>query len=214
MGSPGDPLARRTGLHRSLDRRAPYRAVGAAPLARPAGRAGADADQEHPPRARRLPVALPSPRRARQPRRHARPHLGRTAQFRHRRLGPAERLGDVQRRRHVGRQSRHDPRGAGDHPEALELTRAVRLQGQVLACHQTRHDVRVPEAAHQAAADPASADRRRRPVQGLRHASIPPTSAAIGNRSRSALPSRAAHPTATTGAWYARFSWPTPTKRR
>ena len=101
-----------------------------------------DADQEHPPRARRLPAALSSPGRARQPRRHARPHLGRPAQFRRRRVGPAQRLGDVQRRRHVGRQSRHDPRGAGDHPEAVELARAVRLQGQVLERHQARHDVR------------------------------------------------------------------------
>ncbi len=32
---------------------------------------------------------------------------------------PAERLGDVQRRRHERAEPRHDPRGAGDHPEAL-----------------------------------------------------------------------------------------------
>ena len=170
MGPAGHPLARRAGLRRVLDRRASHRALGAASLARPAGGAGADADQEHPPRPRRLPAALSPPRRARQPRRHARPHLGRPAQFRRRRLGPAERLGDVQRRRHVGRQPRHDARGARDHPEAVELDRAVRLQGQVLARHQARHDVRVPQAAHQAAAEPASADRRRRPLQGLRHA--------------------------------------------
>ena len=90
----------------------------------------------------RLPAALPSPGRARQPRRHARPHLGRPSQFRRRRLGPAQRLGDVQRRRHVGRQSRHDAGGARDHPEAVELARAVRLQGQVLERQQARRDVR------------------------------------------------------------------------
>ena len=44
------------------------------------------------------------------------------------------------------------------------------LQGQVLDGDQAGHDVRLPQAAHQAAAGAASADRRRRPLQGLGHA--------------------------------------------
>ena len=38
-------LGRRAGLQRGVDRRAPHRALGAAPLARPADRAGADGDE-------------------------------------------------------------------------------------------------------------------------------------------------------------------------
>src|SRR5437762_10840678 len=54
-------LGRRAGLFRGLDRRAPHRAVGAAPGARPADRAGANGNQADPARAGRLPVAVPSP---------------------------------------------------------------------------------------------------------------------------------------------------------
>ena len=64
---------------------------------------------------------------------------------------PAERLGDVQRRRHVRPEPRHDPRGAGDHPADVERGRAVDLQGQVLDGDQAGHDVRLPQAAPQAA---------------------------------------------------------------
>ena len=76
---------------------------------------------------------------------------------------PAERLGDVQRRRHVRPEPRHDARGAGDHPEDVDRGRALDLQGQVLDGDQAGRDVRLPQAAHQAAAGAASADRRRRP---------------------------------------------------
>ncbi len=170
LGPAGHPLARRTRLPGGLDRRAPHRAVGAAPGARPLAGAGVPADQEHPPRARRFPAALSPPGRTRQPRRDARPSLGRPAQFRRRGIRPAERLGDVQRRRHVRTEPRHDPRGAGDHPEDVDRGRAVDAQGQVLDRHKTRHHVRFPQAPHQAEAGAASADRRRRPLQGKRHA--------------------------------------------
>ncbi|WP_456661651.1 LLM class flavin-dependent oxidoreductase [Bradyrhizobium sp. LB13.1] len=51
------------------------------------------------------------------------------AQFRGRGQRPAERLGDVQRRRHERAEPRHDPRGAGDHSEDVERSRALDLQG-------------------------------------------------------------------------------------
>src|SRR5215218_7564240 len=71
---PADPaLARRARLHRSLDRRAPHRALGAAPGARPPDRPGADADQAAPHRPRRLPAALPPPGGVGEPGGHARP---------------------------------------------------------------------------------------------------------------------------------------------
>ena len=124
LGPSGAALARRARLSGSLDRRAPHRAVGAASVARSAGGAGVAADQEHPPRPRRLPAALSPPRRTRQPRRDARSSLRRPAQFRRRRVRPAERLGDVQCRRHVRPEPRHDPRGAGDHPEDVDRGRA------------------------------------------------------------------------------------------
>ena len=50
----------------------------------------------------------------------ARPPVGRPAEFRRRRIGPAERLGDVQRRRHGRRQPRDDARGARHHPAPVE----------------------------------------------------------------------------------------------
>ena len=65
---------------------------------------------------------------------------------------------------------RHDPRGAGDHPEDVDRQGAVDLHGQVLDGHQARHHVRFPQTAHPAEAGAASADRRCRPLQGLGHA--------------------------------------------
>ena len=98
-------------------------------------------------------------------------HLSeRPAQFRCRGERPAERLGDVQCRRHVRAKPRHDARSAGDHPEALERARALHLQGQVLDGDQAGHDVRLPQTPHQAVAGSASADRRRRAFEELRHA--------------------------------------------
>ena len=44
---------------------------------------------------------------------------------------PAERLGDVQRGRHVGHEPRDDPRGAGHHPEAVAAD-GPSTRGQVL----------------------------------------------------------------------------------
>ena len=144
--------------------------MGAASGARPAAGAGVLADQEYPSRPRRLPAALSPSGRTRQPRRDARSPLRRPAEFRRRGLGPAERLGDVQRRRHVRPEPRHDARGAGDHPEDVDRGRAVDPRRQILDGQQARHHVRLPQAPSQAAAGAASADRRRRPVQGLRHA--------------------------------------------
>ena len=61
--------------------------------------------------------------------------------------------------------------------EALEIilklwssTEPFDYKGKFWNVSQARRDVRRAAAAHQAAADPASADRRRRPQQGLRHA--------------------------------------------
>ena len=73
LGPPGSALARRARLSGGLDRRTSHRAVGAPSRAGPADRAGAVADQEHPHRSRRIPVALSSSRRTRQPRGDARP---------------------------------------------------------------------------------------------------------------------------------------------
>ena len=100
LGPADAALARRTRLRRGLDRRALHRAVGTASLARPADRPGAAADETPAHRPRRLPAALPPPRRTRQPRGDAGPPVRGPAEFRRRRVGPADRLGDVQRRRH------------------------------------------------------------------------------------------------------------------
>ena len=53
-------------------------------------------------------------------------------------VGPAQRLGDVQRRRHVGRQPRHDARGARHHPEAVESTEPFDYKGKFW--HVTKPD--------------------------------------------------------------------------
>src|SRR5215204_1100955 len=72
---PADPaLGRRARLFRSLDRRAPYRAMGAASLPRPADRAIVDGNQANPAGAGRLSAALPSPGRAGKPGGDARSH--------------------------------------------------------------------------------------------------------------------------------------------
>ena len=71
-----------------------------------------------------------------------------------------------------GRQPRHDPRGARHHPEAVEpRTSRSSYKGKFwtrAAIRETMYGFL--QAAHQAAAEPASADRRRRPFEGLRHA--------------------------------------------
>ena len=80
-------------------------------------------------------------------------------------VGPAERLGDVQRRRHVGRQPRHDARGARDHPEAVEptsrsTTRAssgtspspATMFGMLQAAHQAAAEARIRRSASPASA--------------------------------------------------------------
>ena len=144
--------------------------VGTASGARPAGRPGAAANETHPHRPRRLPAALSPPGRTGEPRRHAGSPVRRPPDVRRRRLRPAQRLGDVQRRRHVRRQPRHDPRSARHHPPPVERRAIVPVPRQILERRQARNDVRLPEAAHQAVAEAASADRRRRPVEKLRHA--------------------------------------------
>ncbi len=89
-------------------------------------------------RPRWLPAAVSPSRRARQPRRDARPHLERATQFRCCCVRPAERLGDVQCRRHVRAKPRHDPRGTRDHPEDVDRAGTLDAQGQVLDGHQSR----------------------------------------------------------------------------
>src|SRR3546814_13231974 len=79
----------------------PYTTLFRASVAGPAGRTGPDADEDHPAGTGRLPAALPPPGGTREPRRHARPPLRRPAELRRGREWPAERLADVQRRRHV-----------------------------------------------------------------------------------------------------------------
>ena len=61
---------------------------------------------------------------------------------RRRRLRPADRLGDVQRRRHVRRQPRDDARGARHHPAPVERRADVPLPGQILERGQAGTDVR------------------------------------------------------------------------
>jgi hypothetical protein len=170
LGLAGAALARRARLPGSLDRRTPHRTLGAASGARPDPGAGVFADQEYPPRPRRLPLALSPSGRAGEPRRHARSPLRRQAELWRRRLGSAQRLGDVQRRRHVRPEPRYDPRGAGDHPENVDAGCAVDASRQVLDGDKTRRHVRFPQTPHQAVAGAASADRRCRPLQGLGHA--------------------------------------------
>ena len=140
MGPRHPALGRRARLFRGVDRRASHRALGAAPRPRPADRPGADADQADPPRPRRVPVALSPPGRTRQPGGDARSFGAGPAQFRRRRQRPAERLGDVQRRRQRRPAPRDDPRGARHHPQAVDRGGAVRLSGQILAGQQDRSD--------------------------------------------------------------------------
>ena len=142
VGSPDAALGRRARLQRGVDRRAPHRAVGAAPRARSARGAGAHADQAHAHRPRRVPDAVPPPGRAGQPRGDARPPRAGAAQLRRGGERAAERLGHVQRRRHLGPAPRDDARVARDHPAPVERRAGVRPQGQVLARHQDRHDAR------------------------------------------------------------------------
>ena len=125
LGPPDAALARRAGLRRGLDRRALHRAVGAASFARPADRPGAAADQAAAHRAGRFPAALPPSRRTRRPRGDAGSPVGRTAQFRRRRVGAADRLGDVPGGRHGRCQPRDDARVARHHPAAVERRTAV-----------------------------------------------------------------------------------------
>src|ERR1700754_1591217 len=169
LGSAGDALARRARLPRGLGRRASHSTLGATSLAGPPARASLPADQEYPPRTRWPRAAVTSPRRARQPRGNARSPLRRPAEFRRRGERPAERLGDVQRRRNVRPEPRHDAGSAGDHPEDVDRGRTLDLSRQVLDGDQAGHHVRLPQTAHQAVAGAASADRGRGAEQGLRY---------------------------------------------
>ena len=158
------------GYLRSLDRRAPHRAVGAASGTGPAGRPGAVADEAAAHRPRRLPAAVSPPGGTGEPRGDAGSSVRGPADVRRRGVRPAERLGDVQCRRNVGGEPGDDPRGAGHHPAAVERRAVVSVPRQVLERRQARNDVRLPEAAHQAVAEAASADRRGRAVEEFRHA--------------------------------------------
>ena len=79
-----------------------------------------------------------------EPRGDARPSVGRAAEFRRRRVRPADRLGDVQRGRHRRRQPRDDARGARHHPAPVERRTELHLQGQVLEGGEAGADVRLP----------------------------------------------------------------------
>ena len=89
-------------------------------------------------------------------------------------------------------------------------------------------DVRLPQTPYQAGAGAASADRRRRPQQGIRHAEarrrarlhpdepqpqsglrLQPLGLRRGRRREDRPQSR----TGRTGGWCAKCSWPTPTRR-
>jgi len=170
-----------------MDRGAPHRGLGASPGARSADRAGADGDKAHPARAGRLPIALSPPGRAREPGRDARSHGPGAAEFRGRRQRPAERLGDVQCRRHGRPAPRDDPRGSRHHPQTVERRGAVRLPGQVLARHLHRFDAG--------------------------NLTAPAMSRAIGSRSRKGRGAAAGTRAAPTGVSYARSLSPTPTRR-
>src|SRR6266481_3125947 len=167
LGSANLALGGRARLYRGLDRRAPYRTLGAAPFARPVDRAGADGDPAHPARSRWFSAALPPSRRASQPCRHARSHGSGPAQFRRRRERPSERLGDVQRRRQLGATPRDDPRGPRHHSQAVDRGGTLRLRRQILEGDQDRPDAAHVAAAYPAVAEALPADRRRRRQQGL-----------------------------------------------
>src|SRR3989442_1374936 len=81
VGPAAASLGGRARLQRGVDRRASHRALGAAPVAGPAGGPGADADQPHAHRPGRISDAVPPPRRACQPGGDARPHGAGAAQF-------------------------------------------------------------------------------------------------------------------------------------
>ena len=230
LGPPDPALARRTGLRRGLDRRAPHRALGAASRARPADRPGAVADQAHPHRAGRLPAALSSPGGTGQPRRDARSPVRGAAEFRRRRVGAAERLGDVPRRRHVRRQPRDDARVARHHPAAVERRAGFRLRRQVLeggeaarrcsaSCSPHIYPLQKPHPPIGVAGLSKQSDTLK--LAGER--GFLPMSLNLnpglcgeplgggGDRRRSAPGARR---TAATGGWCARCSSPTPTRRR
>ena len=114
------------------------------PVAGPADRAGAAADEAHPHRARRVPAAVSPPGGTGEPRRHAGSSVRGPADVRRGRVRAAERLGDVPRRRHVRREPRDDPRGAGHHPAPVERRAVLRLPGQILERRQAGADVRLP----------------------------------------------------------------------
>ena len=80
------------------------------PGAGSADRPGAAADQAHPHRAGRLPAAVSPPGRTRQPRGDAGSSVRGAAEFRRRRVGAGQRLGDVPGRRQFRRASRDDAR--------------------------------------------------------------------------------------------------------
>src|SRR5712671_2667637 len=167
MGPSDLALGRRARVQRGLDRRASYRTVGTASRARSLDRASIDGDARYPARPRRFPLALSSSGRARQPGRDARPHGSGPAQFWRRRQRPAERLGDVQRRRQRRAAPRNDPRGARHHPEAVDRGSAFRLRRQILEGDQDRPDAGKFAPAYPAVSKTVSADRRRRGQQGL-----------------------------------------------
>src|SRR5271155_3479542 len=162
MGPPDPALGRRARVQRGLDWGASHGAVGTASRARSVDRASADGDPPYPARPRRVPAALSPSGGARQPGSHARPHGPRPAQLRRRRQRPAERLGDVQRRRLRRAASRNDARGARHHSEAVDRGGTLRIRRQILEGDQDRPDAGELAPAYPAVSKALSADRRRR----------------------------------------------------
>ena len=128
-----------------------------------------------------------------------------------------------------GHKPRNDPGGAGYHPAHVERRAVVPASRQILGRRQARTDVRLPEAAPQAVAEAASADRCRRTVEELRHAEdgrrarLPaaqpePQSGLcrhpLGRRRGGRETHRPHSRTGATGAWCAKCSSPRRTPRR
>ena len=70
----------------------------------------------------------------------------RAAEFRRRRVGAGQRLGDVPGRRQLRRASRDDARVARHHPAAVERREGLRIRRQVLEGGEAGRDVRLPAA--------------------------------------------------------------------
>ena len=222
-------LGGRAGLQRGLDRRAPHRALGATPLAGPAGGPGAAADQAHAHRPRRLPDAVPPPGRAGQSGGHARPSGPGPAQLRGGGERAAERLGLFNvdgmsgQNRDMTRESldiilrlwsdepQFDYKGKYWHVTKTG-TMFDTLKPHIVPFQKPHPPIGV--AGLSKGSDTPQAGGRARvladepqPEPGLR---LEPLGG--GGAGRGA--EQAARPSDRPGGWSARSSWPTPTRRR